>query len=112
MGAESAPRREVVTGAPSAARTARTVRPDHAEHDDASVRDLMRRQMRTGLVACTLLALPLGLFPVLFRLLPPGGTAEGAAWLLLGVAPYPVLLATGAWYVRRAERNEGDVTGR
>ncbi|MGW3111604.1 hypothetical protein [Streptomyces sp. NPDC001091] len=112
MGAESAPRREVVTGAPGTARPARTVRPDHAEHDDASVRDLMRRQMRTGLVACTLLALPLGLFPVLFRLLPPGGTAEGAAWLLLGVAPYPVLLATGAWYVRRAERNEGDVTGR
>ncbi|MFB7776133.1 hypothetical protein [Streptomyces bauhiniae] len=71
----------------------------------------MRRQMRVGLVACSLLALPLGLFPVVFRLLPAGATGQGAVWLLLGVAPYPVLLATGAWYVRRAERNEGDVSG-
>ncbi|MFD4542603.1 hypothetical protein [Streptomyces bauhiniae] len=68
--------------------------------------------MRVGLVACSLLALPLGLFPVVFRLLPAGGTGQGAVWLLLGVAPYPVLLATGAWYVRRAERNEGALSGR
>ncbi|WP_237537281.1 hypothetical protein [Streptomyces sp. SID2999] len=72
----------------------------------------MRRQVRVGLVACSLLALPLGLVPLVFRLLPAGDTGQGAVWLLLGVAPYPVLVATGAWYVRRAERNEGDVSGR
>ncbi|WP_030812304.1 hypothetical protein [Streptomyces sp. NRRL F-2799] len=110
MGAEPTPRREVVTGAP-AGRT-RAAYPDSSAHDDSAVRELMRRQIRAGLVACSLLALPLGLFPVVFRLLPAGTTGQGAVWLLLGVAPYPVLLATGAWYVRRAERNEGDVSGR
>ncbi|MFJ8728965.1 hypothetical protein [Streptomyces bauhiniae] len=110
MGAEPAPRREVVTGAP-AGRT-RAAHLDSSAHDDAVVRKLMRRQIRIGLIACSLLALPLGLFPVVFRLLPAGDTGQGAVWLLLGVAPYPVLLATGAWYVRRAERNEGDVSGR
>ncbi|MFD8671760.1 hypothetical protein ACFV1A_01580 [Streptomyces seoulensis] len=110
MGAQPTPRREVVTGAP-AGRT-RAGYPDSLAHDDVVVRKLMRRQMRVGLVACSLLALPLGLFPLLFRLLPAGGVGQGTVWLLLGVAPYPVLLATGAWYVRRAERNEGDVSGR
>ncbi|MET7674456.1 hypothetical protein [Streptomyces seoulensis] len=110
MGAEPTPRREVVTGAP-AGRT-RAAYPDSLAHDDAFVRKLMRRQIRVALVACSLLALPLGLFPLAFRLLPAGGAGQGAVWLLLGVAPYPVLLATGAWYVRRAERNEGDVSGR
>ncbi|MER8014003.1 hypothetical protein ACIQ7S_13765 [Streptomyces griseoluteus] len=110
MGAEQTPRREVVTGAP-AGRT-RAALPDSFAHDDLVVRKLMRRQVRVGLLACSLLALPLGLFPVVFRLLPDGAAGRGAAWLLLGVAPYPVLLATGAWYVRRAERNEGDVSGR
>ncbi|MER8032403.1 hypothetical protein ABTZ78_25955 [Streptomyces bauhiniae] len=110
MGAEPTPRREVVTGAPTG-RT-RGAYLDSSAHDDAAVRKLMRRQIRIGLVACSLLALPLGLLPLVFRLLPAGGTSQGAVWLLLGVAPYPVLLATGAWYVRRAERNEGDVSGR
>ncbi|MFJ3659722.1 hypothetical protein ACIPPM_04555 [Streptomyces sp. NPDC090119] len=114
MGAEPAPRREVVTGAPGTARPTRTgiAHTRKSGHDDAAVRQLMRRQLRIGLGACSLLALPLGLLPVVFRLLPPGDTSQGAAWLLLGLAPYPVLLATGAWYIRRAERNEGDVTGR
>ncbi|MGW2208743.1 hypothetical protein [Streptomyces sp. NPDC001781] len=110
MGAEPAPRREVVTGAP-AGRT-RAAYPESTAPDDLAVRELMRRQVRVGLLACSLIALPLGLFPVLFRLLPAGGTGQGAVWLLLGVAPYPVLLVTGVWYVRRAERNEGDVSGR
>ncbi|TGN79728.1 hypothetical protein E5083_08995 [Streptomyces bauhiniae] len=107
MGAEPTPRREVVTGAP-AGRT-RAAYSDSSAHDDVTVRKLMRRQVRVGLIACSLLALPLGLFPLVFRLLPTG---QGAVWLLLGVAPYPVLVATGAWYVRRAERNEVDVSGR
>ncbi|MFD4789207.1 hypothetical protein ACFWN1_19555 [Streptomyces sp. NPDC058459] len=110
MGTGPAPRREVVTGAPTG-RT-RAACPDSSAHDDAAVRELMRRQIRSGLVACSLLALPLGLLPVLFRLLPPGDVRQGAAWLLLGVAPYPVMLATGVRYLRRAERDEDDVTGR
>jgi hypothetical protein len=69
----------------------------------------MRHQLRAALVATALLAALLGLLPVLLRVLPFPGTASRvppAVWLLLGVAPYPALLAIGAWYVRRAERNE------
>ncbi|MEU9479989.1 hypothetical protein [Streptomyces sp. NPDC048191] len=71
----------------------------------------MRRQLRTGLIATALLAVVLGLLPVLLRALPATGPAPRvplAVWLALGVAPYPALLAIGAWYVRRAERNETD----
>ncbi|MEU4148770.1 hypothetical protein [Streptomyces sp. NPDC026659] len=78
------------------------------------MRMLIRRQIRAALTVTALLALFLGLLPVLFRLLPAADSADVplAVWLALGVAPYPALLGIGAWYVRRAERNEGDVTGR
>ncbi|WP_460105422.1 hypothetical protein [Streptomyces sp. YKOK-J1] len=122
MGAESVPRREVVTGRP---RTDRAGLPPPrapippggrpAAPEDAPVRLLIRRQLRAALTATALLALSLGLLPVLLRILSSGGAGHDvplAVWLLLGVAPYPVLLCTGAWYIRRAERNEGDVTGR
>jgi hypothetical protein len=69
----------------------------------------MRHQLRAALVVTAVLAALLGLLPVLLRLLPPATTAPRvplAVWLVLGVAPYPTLLAIGAWYVRRAERNE------
>ncbi|MGW3206449.1 hypothetical protein [Streptomyces sp. NPDC001135] len=69
----------------------------------------MRRQLRAALAATALLAVLLGLLPVLLRVLPLADAAPRvplAVWLLLGVAPYPALLAIGAWYVRRAEANE------
>ncbi|MET8584537.1 hypothetical protein ABZX39_27210 [Streptomyces collinus] len=123
MGAESVPRREVVTARPRADRAARPrprpaapgERTDHAPASDSAVTGLMRRQMRAALTATVLLALSLGLLPLTLRVLGPDGTrpdAPLAVWLVLGVAPYPALLAAGIWYVRRAERNEGDVTGR
>ncbi|MER6025686.1 hypothetical protein [Streptomyces sp. NPDC001851] len=71
----------------------------------------MRRQLRAALTATALLAVLLGLLPALLRVLPLAGAsprAPLAVWLLLGVAPYPALLAIGAWYVRRAEANETD----
>ncbi|WEO94018.1 hypothetical protein A6P39_008325 [Streptomyces sp. FXJ1.172] len=74
----------------------------------------MDRQIRAALTATALLAVPIGLLPVVLRLLP-SATAQPhvplAVWLLLGVAPYPALLAIGAWYVRRAERNEAGPPG-
>ena len=112
MGAESVPRREVVTGRPSSDRPTPTLpRPAAPADDDTAVRVLMHRQIRAALTATVLLAATLGLLPVLLRLLPPADTWP-SVWLVLGVAPYPALLCTGAWYVRRAERNEGDVTAR
>jgi hypothetical protein len=115
MGARSVPRREVVTGRPHTAggtavpRSAPPPDPRPAAQQDGHVREVMRHQLRAALVATALLAALLGLLPVLLRVLPFPGTASRvppAVWLLLGVAPYPALLAIGAWYVRRAERNE------
>ncbi|OIJ99924.1 hypothetical protein BIV25_08755 [Streptomyces sp. MUSC 14] len=116
MGAESVPRREVVTaqhpGHPDRAaprpRVSPDARPDTLQHD-AAARHVMRHQLRAALLVSALLAVPLGLLPVLLRLLPLATTEPRvplAVWLVLGVAPYPTLLAVGAWYVRRAERNE------
>ncbi|MET7289274.1 hypothetical protein [Streptomyces sp. NPDC005573] len=112
--------REVVTGPPRA--TARDGHPcptapeqDRLPAHDFAVRSLMRRQLRTALMATGLLTALLGLLPVVLRTLPLSGARPGAplaVWLVLGVAPYPALLGIGAWYVRRAERNEGDVKGR
>ncbi|MFI9249964.1 hypothetical protein [Streptomyces sp. NPDC053069] len=71
----------------------------------------MHRQLKAALMVTALLAALLGLLPVLLRILPLAGAAPRvplAVWLLLGVAPYPALLAIGAWYVRRAEANETD----
>ncbi|MFJ7152417.1 hypothetical protein ACIQVT_30210 [Streptomyces sp. NPDC100445] len=112
MAAESVPRREVVTARPHTPGTGRTAPPSApgpARPDGTAVRSLMRRQLRAALTATALLAAPLGLLPVLLRLLPPAGASPRVPpvpWLLLGVAPYPALLGIGVWYVRRAERNE------
>ncbi|SOE07578.1 hypothetical protein [Streptomyces sp. Ag109_G2-15] len=112
MGAESVPRREVVTGRPGTDRAGLPrPRPAVPAEEDTAVRILMHRQMRAALTATVLLAASLGLLPVTLRLLPLAD-AWPSVWLVLGVAPYPALLCAGAWYVRRAERNEGDVTAR
>ncbi|MFF7352101.1 hypothetical protein ACFZA1_05540 [Streptomyces filipinensis] len=114
MGAESVPRREVVTGRPPrplGGTTAPRPAPSPDPRPDPRLRRLMHRQLRAALIATALLALPLGLLPVVLRTLPLAGAAPRvppAVWLLLGGAPYPALLAIGAWYVRRAERNETD----
>ncbi|MFD8804556.1 hypothetical protein [Streptomyces sp. NPDC059597] len=112
MGAEPRPpRREVITGKP--ATHTLTAAASGVENEPA-VRKLMSRQICAALTVTVLLALLLGLLPVLLHLLPDTGSAGVplAVWLALGVAPYPALLAIGAWYVHRAEHNEGDVTGR
>ena len=74
--------------------------------------NLMRAQLalavRLGLVA----ALVLGVLPVFFLVAPALGEVSvagvGLPWLLLGVAPYPFLLALGWLSTRHAERNERD----
>ncbi|WP_330336568.1 hypothetical protein [Streptomyces sp. NBC_00557] len=111
MGAESVPRREVVTARPRPAGHTTAPRPAPSPHptSEAAASRLIRRQLRAALTATALLTLLLGLLPVLLRILPLADAAPRvplAVWLLLGVAPYPALLAIGVWYVRRAERNE------
>jgi hypothetical protein len=81
---------------------------------DMYMGSLLREQLRLALGVLTVLALTVGLLPLLFHLVP-GLSGVGVlglplGWLLLGVAVYPWLLALGWAYVRRAERNEDDFT--
>lgn len=76
------------------------------------MRSLMRTQLRLALGLTALLAVTVGLLPVLFLAVPwlRHGQVWGipVAWVLLGAGCYPVITAIGVAYVRRAERNERD----
>ena len=75
---------------------------------------LMRRQFRLSLgIACVFLVI-LGLQPVLPSIWPDYVDMSVAGlplpWLVLGGASYPLLVALGAIYVRRAEAIDDDFT--
>lgn len=71
---------------------------------------LVRSQFLLALRLFLVLVLTVGALPLLFVLVPwlQHGRVLGVplAWVVLGVGCYPVLLALGWIYVRRAERNE------
>jgi uncharacterized membrane protein (DUF485 family) len=73
---------------------------------------LLREQLRLAVGILAVLALTVGLLPLVFHLFPAlsGTEVVGVplAWVLLGVLVYPWLLVLGWVYVRRAERNERD----
>ena len=78
------------------------------------LRSLLRAQLRLALGVLALLAALVGGLPLLFHL-APGLAATRVlgmplAWCLLGFGVYPVLLALGWAYIRRAERNERTFT--
>ena len=79
---------------------------------DMYMGSLLREQLRLALGVLAVLALTVGLLPLLFHLAPRlsgvGVFGLPLGWLLLGVAVYPWLLVLGWAYVRRAERNERD----
>lgn len=74
------------------------------------VGDLARRQLRAAVGVATVVVLPLGALPLLYFLSPAFAslTVFGvpAAWLLLGVLPFPLLFGAGMLYSRIADRNE------
>jgi hypothetical protein len=74
------------------------------------VRSLVRTQLRLAGGILLLLAAVAGGLPLLFHLAPglSGRTVLGMplSWVLLAFAVYPLLLALGWLYLRRAERNE------
>ncbi|WP_436953808.1 hypothetical protein [Streptomyces sp. SudanB182_2057] len=79
------------------------------------VRDLMRRQLRLGIVAFGMLVGLIGPLPLVFAALPDPAVRPGSAllvWAVLGVGAYPVFVVIGRWYVVRAERNERDAVER
>ncbi|MBO0842968.1 MAG: hypothetical protein J2O46_07260 [Nocardioides sp.] len=104
-----------VTGPPRR----RTPVPRAEADEDASTRigdiflvSLMRAQLALALRILLVLVIGLGGLPLLFWLFPGlagvGVLGIPLPWLLLGILIYPFLLALGAWFVRRAERNEGN----
>ncbi|GAA1967388.1 hypothetical protein GCM10009754_45090 [Amycolatopsis minnesotensis] len=76
------------------------------------IKDLVKAQLRTGLLLALLVVGVLGSLPVLFFFLPGFATASvigvPVPWLLLGVVPFPLLFGAGLWYNRLAERHERD----
>jgi hypothetical protein len=80
------------------------------ELGEVYVRSLVRSQLLLAVQVALALALTVGLLPVLFAVVPASRSARVVGvplpWLLLGVVVYPVLVALGWLYVRRAERNE------
>ena len=117
MSGTSRPPRVRVTGPPR--RPASVVRPAGSREIDAGtelgavyMRSLLREQRRLALRVLAVLAVTVGVLPLLFHLWP--GLAElrvvgfPVSWLLLGVLVYPWLVFLGWRYVRRAEANERD----
>lgn len=74
------------------------------------MRSLMRAQLRLAVGVLVLLGTAVGLLPVAFRIAPHLASRPvlgmPLAWGLLGFVVYPLLVALGWTYVRRAERNE------
>jgi hypothetical protein len=97
-------------------RAARAGRRDAAVRDvheqtplgEVYVKALMRTQLRLGLLVCAAVCLPLAALPLLLGHVRAQLFGTGLPWLVLGLPVYALLVAAGAWYVRRAERNERD----
>lgn len=76
------------------------------------MRSLLREQLRLARRVLLLLAVTVGVLPLLFAVVP--GISEvrpfgvPLPWLLLGVVVYPWLVVLGWLYVRTAEANERD----
>jgi hypothetical protein len=83
---------------------------DQTELGDVLIRSLIRAQLGLGLQVLAVVIALLGGLPLLFVLVPAAGRAEiggiGVAWLLLGMASFPLLVLLGVVYIRHAERNE------
>ncbi|PRX47857.1 hypothetical protein B0I33_105441 [Prauserella shujinwangii] len=76
------------------------------------IKDLMKAQLRSGLLLAAFVLVLLGALPIAFYLSPTFATMRFVGvplpWLLLGVAPFPLLFGVGLWYNRLAESHERD----
>ncbi|MGB0099338.1 MAG: hypothetical protein WBP61_03570 [Nocardioides sp.] len=73
---------------------------------------LVREQLRLALVILAVLALTVGMLPLIFHLFPGLAALHvlgiPLSWLVLGTLVYPALVVLGWAYIRRSERNERD----
>lgn len=110
----STPTPRVRVKAPTAGRPRRTTVAREIDAQSAVgevyMSSLVRSQLRLAVGLLAVLVLTIGALPLLFVLVPwlQHGRVLGVplAWVVLGVGCYPVILALGWVYVRRAERNE------
>ncbi|WP_019813559.1 hypothetical protein [Saccharomonospora saliphila] len=76
------------------------------------IKDLVRVQLRAALLLLALVAVLIGALPVAFHFSDALATVRviglPVSWVLLAVAPFPLLFAAGLWYNRLAERHERD----
>ncbi|ACU95176.1 hypothetical protein [Saccharomonospora viridis] len=76
------------------------------------VKDLVKVQLRAGLLLFGLVVAVLGALPLLFHHVPEVTTWRVIGlplpWILLGIVPFPLLFGIGLWYNRLAERHERD----
>lgn len=74
------------------------------------VGDLARQQLRCALVVAAVVVLLLGALPLAYFFSPTfaGVSVIGVplAWLLLGVAPFPLMFVAGLWFNHMADRHE------
>jgi len=81
-----------------------------SEVGEIYVRTLLRAQLRLAVTTLVVLALTIGMLPLVFTLVP-GLTTQHVlgmpvSWGVLGFGCYPVLVFLAWRYVRRAESNE------
>jgi hypothetical protein len=83
---------------------------DQTELGDVLIGSLIRAQLGLALRVLAVFVVLLGGLPLLFALVPAASRVEigglPAAWFLLGLAAFPLLVLLGLVYARQAERNE------
>jgi hypothetical protein len=74
------------------------------------INDLVKRQLRTGVVLAGVVLVLIGGLPLAFYLSPTFAAMRviglPLSWMLLGIVPFPLLLLTGLAYNSLAERHE------
>ncbi|MEU3272084.1 hypothetical protein ABZ639_14660 [Saccharomonospora sp. NPDC006951] len=112
---QKARRQRVVLAEPSKAQStlrARVELEQQTSWGELLIKDLIKAQFKTGVLLAALVLVVLGSLPLAFFLSPDFASLRligiPVAWLLLGVAPFPLLFGVGLWYNRLAERHERD----
>ncbi|GAB3438492.1 hypothetical protein [Actinophytocola sediminis] len=85
---------------------------EQTSYGEELVSQFIRTQFWTAVQKAALVVVPLLSLPILFFLLPDLAEVAIAGvqlpWLLIGVAPFPLLFGIAYWYNSVAERHERD----
>lgn len=85
---------------------------EQTSYGEELVSQFIRTQMWTAIRKAAVVGVPLVCLPAVFFLLPDLAeiTVAGVAlpWLVIGIAPFPLLFGIAYWYNSVAERHERD----